>query len=99
MVDIRICPEPDGENTNECGNEDSALLAEGWERRSVVDSGRAAESIELYESLGFEVQSRLMSPADFDPRCRACAEESCGEFIVLYTRKKEAPRGSNPLSA
>jgi hypothetical protein len=64
----------------------------GWRRRHMTDPLRARESIALYESLGFEVATRDLTPDDFDPRCRACASGVCHSYVLIYTREKSADR-------
>lgn len=65
---------------------DLELSAAGWQRRHSADAERAAEAIELYRALGFEVLSRAPAAADFAPGCAACADLACRTQIVIYTR-------------
>ncbi len=67
---------------------DADLLAEGWARRHFIDPGRVQESIELYESMGFEVHTRKPEASEFGSQCQLCASTSCGSFVLIYTRKK-----------
>ncbi|GEM_PF-4570716 len=69
---------------------DPELVAEGWERRNVASPDRVDEVRELYESLGFEVLVRPMSPDDFGSKCNECAVTACTSYVVIYTRKKSA---------
>ncbi len=66
-----------------------ALAAEGWERRHLVDPERAEESIELYESLGFEVLAQQLTEEDFSETCRECASAICRTYVLLHTRRKK----------
>lgn len=66
---------------------DRKLVADGWVRRHMVDPARAAETRELYTSMGFEVIVQNLTPTDFGPHCQACALASCGAYVVVYTRK------------
>lgn len=69
------------------------LAAAGWERRSVVDPARAAEFVELYESLGFEVLVQTLTPQDFADSCRDCASTSvCRTYILIYTRNRDGTK-------
>ena len=67
---------------------DPALDAAGWVRRHMVDPARAKETTELYQSLGFEVLSRNLTPDDFGPQCSACAADACRAYVLIYTRRK-----------
>lgn len=67
--------------------EDERLVAAGWVRRHSVDVDRVEEFVELYRSLGFEVQTRALTPADYDPSCRDCAASACPMHVLIYTRK------------
>ncbi|MFQ5590447.1 MAG: hypothetical protein ACE5HE_04710 [Phycisphaerae bacterium] len=62
-------------------------IADGWVRRHIADPRRAAESIELYTSLGFEVRTHKLAPADFGPACAECAAVACRSYVMIYTRK------------
>lgn len=66
---------------------DPALIAAGWVRRHLVDPDRARESVELYESMGFEVLAHELTPADFGPRCQECASIVCRSYVLIYTRR------------
>lgn len=66
---------------------DERLAAEGWVRRHATDLNRLKESIELYESLGFEVLTRHLTSADYEPSCRGCIESTCPAHVLIYTRK------------
>lgn len=78
---------------------DAKLVAEGWERRHLADAERAAESVELYESLGYEVRVEPLTPDDFGPQCAECALAACHACVRIYTRRKEPRRGSDPMPA
>lgn len=66
---------------------DPDLVADGWVRRHLSDAARAQEAVALYESLGFEVRTRTLSPTDLGPVCESCAACACPSFVVIYTRK------------
>ncbi|MCP4245634.1 MAG: hypothetical protein GY778_01160 [bacterium] len=68
---------------------DPALLAAGWVRRHMADPDRAAESVELYTAVGFEVKLQELAPSDFGAQCQACASTVCKSYVVVYTRKRE----------
>ena len=68
---------------------DPALLAAGWVRRHMVDPDRAAESVELYNLVGFDVKVQELTPSDFGAQCQSCASTVCKSYVVIYTRKRE----------
>lgn len=66
--------------------DEAARLAEGWERRFVVEGGRVAEYVSLYESLGFEVVTVPVSPEDAIAECTDCRVVGLLQFRLIYTR-------------
>ena len=68
---------------------DPRLVAEGWVRRHLADPARAEESIELYESMGYEVRAQTLSPEDFGPGCSGCAPVVGRTCVLIYTRTRE----------
>lgn len=68
---------------------DPALVADGWERRFAADSQRAAEAIELYSKLGFEVRAESLRPNEITDECEGCHSLAVLEFKTIYTRKKK----------
>ena len=68
---------------------DSALIAEGWVRRFTADSQRAAEAIELYTRLGYEVRVEPLRPDETTAKCESCYSVAATEFKTIYTRKLE----------
>ncbi len=69
----------------------TALEAEGWERRYLADPDRAREAVELYSSMGFEVRAEKLEPADFGPQCGDCSQVVCRSYVLIYTRKRGEP--------
>ncbi len=69
---------------------DDRLVAAGWVRRYSVDADRVEEAIELYRSLGFDVLTRKLTTADYDPVCRGCIASVCPEHVLIYTRRAPA---------
>lgn len=63
------------------------LVAQGWERRFLVDGTRAAEAAQLYRALGFEVRLEPLAPGDQDVPCDACLIASLLRFQTVYTRR------------
>ena len=68
---------------------DPALVADGWERRFTADSQRAAEAIELYTKLGYEVRVESLRPEEITGECEGCRSLAAREFQTIYTRKKK----------
>jgi hypothetical protein len=68
---------------------DPALVAEGWERRFTADSQRAAEAIEIYTKLGYEVRVESLRPEEITDECEGCYSLAALEFRTIYTRKKK----------
>lgn len=60
----------------------------GWIRRNVLDNKRVEETVEMYESIGFEVQvkdfnSGLLPEKD----CKTCFMDNPKNYKIIYTRK------------
>lgn len=71
---------------------DPARVAEGWERRCVVDAARAAELMELYSELGFEVAADPVSGAEVGGEdCAECRLVAMLRFRAVYTRRPRSP--------
>jgi len=68
---------------------DPARLADGWERRFVADAKRAAEAVELYESLGFEVVADPVRPEEMGEQCDTCRVLVFMRFRTIYTRRRD----------
>ena len=68
---------------------DPARLAEGWERRFVIESPRAAELMRLYEDLGFEtVADPIRSATAIEEECAQCPVAAALEFCMVYPRRR-----------
>jgi len=70
---------------------DLELAAAGWLRRNSTSPARAAEFIELYRTLGYEVSTDTPQPRDFGAACGSCARQACDTEVVIYTRRPPAP--------
>ncbi len=66
---------------------DPTLLAQGWERRFVVDARRAEELMELYAELGFEVCADPVRPEDVGDDCDDCLLLAGLQLKMIYTRR------------
>ncbi|MBT3980828.1 MAG: hypothetical protein HOE90_05700 [Bacteriovoracaceae bacterium] len=65
------------------------LLSEGWKKRHLVDPDRAAESIELYESMGLEAIAKKLDPKDLGDSCEGCKSALCTNYLMVYTKVKK----------
>jgi hypothetical protein len=61
------------------------LVADGYERTSVVDATRAEELVELYEELGHEVVVLPGAIVPEDQECDGCLDEP--DLVTLFVRK------------
>ncbi len=86
--DLNLCP-PDADGDGPGIPADPKLVAAGWVRRHLADPDRAAESVELYESMGFEVKEQTLTPADFGAGCQQCLFSNGTAYVEIYTRKKD----------
>ena len=66
---------------------DPKLVAEGWERRFMIDKRRVEEYKELYQSMGFEIRIEGVRNEEVDPECGDCALIMHQIFATLYTRR------------
>lgn len=71
---------------------DPALLAEGWERRFIADGQRAAEVVELYRQLGYQVRLEPIRAAEIPQGCSDCQLVFLLQFKTIYTRKRPSAR-------
>ncbi len=69
---------------------DPARLADGWQRRFIVDGRRAEEAIELYSQLGYEVCADPVRAEELGEECNGCQLLAAQQFKMIYTRKKSA---------
>jgi hypothetical protein len=79
LADARITPDP-------------ARIAEGWERRFVVDEGRVAEMVQLYHELGYETAVDAIAPGELDEDCGGCRLVAERRLRIIYTRAARASR-------
>jgi hypothetical protein len=68
---------------------DPARLAAGWERRFVIEKGRAADLAALYAQAGFEVAMDPVAPELLADECTDCRLVAALGYVQVYTR----PRG------
>jgi hypothetical protein len=68
---------------------DPARLAAGWERRFVIEKGRATDLARLYEATGHEVVADPVPPELVDDECIDCRLVAQLEYVSLYTRRRD----------
>ena len=73
---------------------DPARLADGWERRFVIEARRVEEYVRLYEAAGYEVAADPVRPEQVEESCGDCRAVLALEYRTVYTRRPGAPRGS-----
>ncbi len=69
--------------------------AGGWKRRHTVDVVRLQESIDLYQSIGFDVAVRYLTPEDFGVECQACEVKTNCSYVLIYTRRRTSGSPEN----
>lgn len=72
---------------------DPARVAAGWERRFVVEARRAAEFIDLYASLGFDVCADPVRREQVADQCDDCRIALLLQFETIYTRPRNTAPG------
>ncbi len=72
---------------------DPERLAAGWERRFIADAQRAAEAVELYTSLGYEVCADPVKADEMGEDCDDCQLLAALQFKTIYTRKPVSEEG------
>jgi hypothetical protein len=78
--------------TADAAGADPDRLADGWERRCVVDGTRADELVQLYEELGYEVAADPVSGSEIGgEHCEDCRLVAMLRFRVIYTRHPRDP--------
>jgi hypothetical protein len=70
---------------------DPARVAAGWERRFVIEKGRAADLVRLYRESGFEVAVDPVAPELLEDECSDCRLVFRLEYVSVYTRRSPAP--------
>lgn len=63
------------------------LETAGWQRRFEADAARAAELVDLYAELGYQVTTCKIAPQEIGPECAGCAIVACSRYVALYTRR------------
>lgn len=69
---------------------DPQRLAEGWTFRFVADGRRAAETVALYEELGYETCAAPLDDTPVAPGCAECRLAAAFDFRAIYTRRPGA---------
>jgi hypothetical protein len=61
----------------------------GWQRQFIACEPRLSEAIELYESLGLEVQLIPVAREDIESGCATCYELEPEKYKAIYTRPRK----------
>lgn len=64
------------------------LRRAGWIKRTTIGEPRLSEIVELYRSLGYEVQVEPVRLEELDEDCRRCYVNEVDEIKTVYVRKK-----------
>ena len=76
-----------------CGGDKSKeeeLKKEGWIRQFTADEPRLTEAVELYRSLGYEVNLEPVTFNEKNEMCKACIKADCQKYKTIYIRRKMA---------
>lgn len=71
------------------------FVKEGWTKRFVTNEPRLSEAVELYRSMGYEVDLEPLPVVDCDSsdeesrECRACFKGFEGQYKIIYTRPQK----------
>jgi hypothetical protein len=76
-----------------------ARLAEGWERRFVIEGARLSAYVELYESMGLEVITEPVGADGAMLECTDCQIAALLQFSMIYTRARRVDLPSASPSA
>ncbi len=66
---------------------DPARVADGWERRFVIERARAADLVALYEASGYEVAVDAVAPELLEDECVDCRLVLHLAYVQVYTRR------------
>ena len=84
---VKNCNSGNGQYTGCDLPGEADLLSAGWEKRFIADPQRAAEAVDTYGELGYEVCLRPVNVDELDEACAGC-KVLFQHFQVVYTRKK-----------
>lgn len=71
------------------------LERQGWHRQFIAAEPRLGEAVAMYRELGFEVhleplptqeKSSIGQVQEAETGCRACFEDSEGQYSIIFTR-------------
>ena len=74
-------------------NREAELKQAGWEKRHSACEPRLSESVELYQSMGFEVLLEVLPAVNDEGSCQVCLQADRDQYRVIYTRKTDRLRG------
>lgn len=58
-----------------------------WIMRNITDENRVKETVEAYQSFGFEVKVENFDPAKYPTECNECMLETPEKFKVIFTKQ------------
>jgi len=67
---------------------DPERIAAGWDRRFVIEHGRTADLVALYERGGFEVVLDPVAPELLADECTDCKLVSALQYVQVYVRRR-----------
>ena len=62
---------------------------EDWTMRNITDLNRVKDTVEAYESFGFEVKVEDFDPEKYPLDCNECMRETPENFKVIFTRQAD----------
>ena len=68
---------------------DPVRIAQGWQRRFVIEKARTVDLVRLYEEGGFEVVLDHVAPELLSDDCTDCRLVAALDYVQVYTRKRE----------
>jgi hypothetical protein len=77
------------ENSKTTSQQHRELVAAGWQRRFEAEATRAAELVDLYSELSYEVTTRPIVPEEIGADCAGCAIVACQRYVAVYTRRPQ----------
>ena len=78
-----------GQQREVSGTQDLELETAGWQRRFEAEATRAAELVDLYSELSYEVTTRPIVPEEIGADCAGCAIVACQQYVAVYTRRPQ----------
>jgi len=58
-----------------------------WIMRNITDENRVKDTVEAYQSFGFEVKIEDFDPMKYPSECNECMHATPEKFKVIFTRQ------------